>query len=1129
MNSTAVFLFLLSFGTWRLLAGDRAAPPDFPAAEAAARRLSLAPGLHLGVWAAEPQLENGVAFAFDRKGFCYVAETHRYGVSVFDITQNTNWLTRDLSFRSVADRVGFLEKEFEGNPGLLTRDSEDVRRLEPGPDGRRVARADTLASGFNTAADGTAAGVAVRDDGVWFANIPNLWRLALTPTNDQPGGDRQRLAFGFGVHIGVTGHDLHGLTFGPDGRLYMSFGDRGLCVTNAEGRVLDLPDTGGVLRCEADGSRLEVFCFGLRNPQSLAFDDFGNLWTVDNDTAGPDPCRVLHLVEGGDYGWRCSYQHQPNFGPWVEDELWRGGRDGILPLAGTVSQGPSGLEWYPGTGFGSRLQGRFLHCDFPAGVVSFGIEPHGASYVLGRHERFLWNLWPTDARFGPDGAAYVLDWVGGWQLPNKGRIYRITDADAANAAEAEVTRRRLASDFDHQADTTLLEWLRSADRRVRIEAQFALARRGPAVARGLVGAVMTEGPPAPRLHALWALGQIARGRREWSDARAVADELGGRLARGGDVEVRGQAVLWAAEVVSPQAVRWARALAEEPLARSRFLAIEALARLCESSPSGAESAWVGMDRLAAYGSGSRDLFIDEACRRLFSAALQRNRPGEAASLVAQTQREALPTVRRLAVQALRRIRDPRIAVFLSDPDPDIAVETARAIYDAPIAGGYPALAKTLDGKGPAASLTRAIRAAERLGGADGANRLVSVATDAGRPPAARREALLALADWPSPNPIDPIVGLWRPQSEGPVPSDLGRTSAYETGVSFRRAVGPARAAFEERAAKLFTEPQFAPLAARVARALGARKLCGPIALALADGPSGESAVALLDALAALGASEAPEAIDRALASDDATLRVAAAALLGSLDPAAGAREADKLVRQFLNRPSNTPLGAAQKAVASLAANGSAAGESVRIGWWREFTEGRWPAPLALDLVEMARLRPGPEWRERLARADEAAAAAGSLGRWRTAMVGGDAGRGEEIFFGHAAAQCVRCHQVAGRGGTVGPRLDGVGSRQSRELLLESVVFPNVRIAAGFESAVLTLRDGRTVSGIVQAQGNGRVTVATVDESGAPVSESVPENEIIERQRGRSAMPEGFGSVLKAWELRDLIEFLASLR
>ena len=48
-----------------------------------------------------------------------------------------------------------------------------------------------------------------------------------------------------------------------------------------------------------------------------------------------------HVVRGGDYGWRTSYQHMKGFGPWVSEEMWRGGLDGILPPAGTVFVAPT--------------------------------------------------------------------------------------------------------------------------------------------------------------------------------------------------------------------------------------------------------------------------------------------------------------------------------------------------------------------------------------------------------------------------------------------------------------------------------------------------------------------------------------------------------------------------------------------------------------------------------------------------------------------------------------------------------------------------------------------------------------------------------------------------------------------
>src|SRR5580700_1076309 len=84
-------------------------------AELAMKKFQLAPGLKIDLFAAEPQVENPVSFSIDERGRIFVAETHRYGISIFDITQNQPWLLDDLSFRTEADRGAFLSRTFETN------------------------------------------------------------------------------------------------------------------------------------------------------------------------------------------------------------------------------------------------------------------------------------------------------------------------------------------------------------------------------------------------------------------------------------------------------------------------------------------------------------------------------------------------------------------------------------------------------------------------------------------------------------------------------------------------------------------------------------------------------------------------------------------------------------------------------------------------------------------------------------------------------------------------------------------------------------------------------------------------------------------------------------------------------
>jgi hypothetical protein len=93
-------------------------------------------------------------------------------------------------------------------------------------------------------------------------------------------------------------------------------------VTNREGKVISVPDTGAVFRCEPDGANFEVFATGLRNPQELAFDARGDLWTADNNGDGGDKARWLLLQEGADYGWTLGWQWLPKMGAWNSERLW---------------------------------------------------------------------------------------------------------------------------------------------------------------------------------------------------------------------------------------------------------------------------------------------------------------------------------------------------------------------------------------------------------------------------------------------------------------------------------------------------------------------------------------------------------------------------------------------------------------------------------------------------------------------------------------------------------------------------------------------------------------------------------------------------------------------------------------
>lgn len=722
------------------------------------KKFKLAPGLKAEVVAAEPLLQNPVAFSIDGRGRYFIAESHRWATSVFDITQNTPWLLDDLSFRTVNDRAAFLARQFATNFAVLTNDSELIRLVED-RDGDGVAETSSVfADGFRESTSGTASGVLAQGTNVWFTSIPDLWKFTHHTSRITNGATVTRdassvkLATGLGVHISVSGHDVHGLIRGHDGRIYFSFGDRGVCVTNREGAVLNVPDTGGVLRCEPDGRNLEIFCTGLRNPQELAFDDYGNLWTVDNDTAGADPCRVLHLVEGGDYGWRASYQHMKGFGPWVSEEMWRGGLDGILPPAGTVSQGPAGLAFYPGTGLTPQLVGKFVHADFPGGIWAYSVKPRGASFELAEKEKILWNCWPTDVDFGPDGALYVLDWVESWVRSGKGRIYRLTANDQFPMTKAQLdavaeVKRLLGEGMVRRGEKELLALLGHADRRVRLEAQWELAGRGLPSLAALNDVAEDSSSQMQRLHALWAIQEILRGVSVFTSTNEVEvsifsllhltetkDRLVAAHAARALAEAKSDEGFEASAAVLSGSSAVVRAVAGHALAimpfgrgvRTQPRAVDRLAKLINkpwayrmvSTAFPLQSRWSGPleNAQSLLKEKESDLFLHHIAKLVLQQGVTMGSYYN--DLLVQASTNKSPALRRAAVLAHRRLAERAIyqpvwpgyphfrtnAValaalvtnFISDIDPLLVLDAARAINDAPIPDGYPMLATLLD-------------------------------------------------------------------------------------------------------------------------------------------------------------------------------------------------------------------------------------------------------------------------------------------------------------------------------------------------------------------------------------------------------------------------------------------------
>ena len=1099
MQPALLLLFFLP-GAPSVQAGDQESPYSPPIAAASNEGQQAIAGyafpkeFRMELFAAEPMLANPVAFHIDERGRIYVCETFRQQKGVEDNRHHMSWLDDDLAAMTVEDRLAYFKKHLGDKVNEYAREHDRIRLLEDRNGDGRADTSTVFADGFNHILDGTGAGVLARRGDVYYTCIPKLYRLR-DNNGDGQADVRQALHHGYGVRVAFRGHDMHGLRFGPDGRLYFSIGDRGFNVEH-EGKRHVHPDTGAVLRCNPDGSDLEVFAIGLRNPQELAFDDYGNLFTCDNNSDSGDQARWVYVVEGGDSGWRMSYQYFTDRGPWNREKLWHPHHEGqpawIVPPVANLSDGPSGLAYYPGTGMPERYKGHFFLCDFRgtpgnSGIRSLAVEPKGAGFNVVDSQQFCWSVLATDVDFGPDGM-YLSDWVDGWNGPGKGRIYRLFDPQQIASPAALEARQLIAEGFTQRPLAELAKLLAHADQRVRQEAQFALAERGAKAIETLVKIAKKDENQLARLHGIWGLGQIAR--QDATAAAAIVDLLDDATA---DAEVRcqiakvvGDAAGSLSEEQARRAVVELGTMLESSEPRMQYFACLALSKLGRR-----EALPLVIDLLRT--NADRDPYVRHAGVMALTAL------SDAIQLVSMSS-DASPAVRLGALLALRRHQSPLIAPFLNDPAPAIVDEAARAINDAPINEAMPQLAALLSRPGLSESAAwRALNANFRLGGPEHAAAVAAYAARGDAPEKLRLEALQQLADWAKPSARDRVMGLWRPLEP--------------------RAVGIAAAALTPEIAGVFNgSDELRKTAAGVASKLGIKQI-GPLLFSLAADRAGgaEARVEAIKALAHLQDPRLPEVIELALADSAAEVRAAGRDLLAQQRPG-------EAIPQLAKAIETGEVVEKQAALATLAKMPQPAADELLQQCLDRLLAGDAAAEIELDILEAAKQK-NSSFQQKLQQYEAQRPQNDPLAKYRETLVGGNAQRGREIFLERASLSCLRCHKVQGAGGEVGPDLSKVAAEKKREYLLESIVDPSRTIARGFETVVLTTVDGQAVIGILKSEDDMELRLMTAEGKLVTVAKA----EIDERGRGKSAMPETLLNYLTRSDLRDLVEYLSTLK
>ena len=1113
--SLSVVLFM--FGGPALNAQEEYQPKIAPAsgdAELALKGFRLPEGVTGSLVAAEPMVANPVAFSVTHDGRIFVCETFRQEVGVEDNRNHMNWLENDLQVESIEERAAMFHKYMGHEVEKWGREHDRLRLLQDTDGDGQYDRDTVFADGFNNIVDGTGAGVIEHNGRVYYTCIPKLWSFA-DSNKDGVADEAEALHHGYGVRVAFRGHDMHGLVVGPDGRLYFSIGDRGFNVITKEGTRLKKVDTGAVFRCDMDGANLEVFAYGLRNPQELAFDELGNLFTGDNNSDSGDKARWVYVVQDGDTGWRMYYQYLDDRGPWNRERIWHPFQAdaetsavqpaSTLPPIANLADGPSGLTYYPGVGLPERYARHFFLADFRgtagnSGIRSFAVNPKGATFELADSHEFLWSILATDVAFAPDGRFIVSDWVNGWNGEGKGRLFGFSHDHAIKDAALARSAEWLGGGIARADVATLVELLSHVDQRVRQEAQFELVRKN--AVEEIITVAKTPAHEVTARHGLWACWQLGLASPEnmnlvaelllhaiTDDANAYSDEL------------QTQAVRIAADLVSRHGLD--------------ALQIDLRRSLTEASRSLTTSNNLRLAGFAAVATGELGTSADVSAllslldRNNNSDPVVRHQAAMAMTKLAARQPELLNNIANYAgtpgrlgiVLAMRRTGNSGVAQFLSDADPLIVAEAARAINDEPMESGQEALAALIVRPGLEDSvLRRCMNACYRIGTSERAASIAQIAADAHQPDSIRQLAGQMLATWNKPQNTDTVTGRWR-------------------SLASREVDGLQEAVRDHLPGMLNGAAELRKKTIEIATELGIEDIVPTLHAILQDTSLEDNLrVSSFRALAKLDA-DVDRVLESGLQDASESVRLAAVELVTQRSP-------ENAVMQLKELLDSGSIKAQQTALRLLAPIRNEDSHAVLIAAFDRLKNQKLPKAVTLDLLIAAEIQATPELKaavqQHRSRQQEAGAV---LATWSECLEGGSAEQGRTLFFGRSAASCRRCHKVLGSGGEVGPDLSKIGKDKDRNYLLEAIVDPNAKVAKGFETIILVTTDGLIHSGVLKSEDDRLVQLMTP--TGALVS--VAKDDIDERANGQSGMPQDLVKNLTRSEIRDLVEYLTTLQ
>jgi putative membrane-bound dehydrogenase-like protein len=336
--------------------------------------------------ATEPELNTPTGLTIDDKGRVWVIESNTH----------------------------FPPKNYQGRPTDRILIFEDFK-----PDGR-AGKVTTFAEGFRY---GMGIGFAKNGD-VFLATRWEVYRWHGKPELQQ----RRDTIVKLDTKGDYPHNGLSGFAFDADGNVYFGMGENlgvPFSLIGSDGTTIKDTEGGKIFRCRPDGTGLIQVSTGYWNPFHLCFDVYGRLFAVDNDPDSRPPCRLIHVIQGGDYGYKFR-NGRKGLHPFTS---WNGDLPGTLPMVCGTGEAPSGIVAYEHDAFPEEYRGTILGTSWGDHVLQrFPLVAKGASFTSTPNSFVKGgeNFRPVGIGLAPDGSIFISDWVDrSYQLHGKGRIWRI--------------------------------------------------------------------------------------------------------------------------------------------------------------------------------------------------------------------------------------------------------------------------------------------------------------------------------------------------------------------------------------------------------------------------------------------------------------------------------------------------------------------------------------------------------------------------------------------------------------------------------------------------------------------------------------------------------------------------------